>query len=638
MATTWKINDVTFAARQLGNLRRTRVNLACDVVTFDAPASAFDDDAIFEYGDDVIIKKDSTRWFLGRVNNIPRLGDPSDERISYEVVGPWWWLENIVFQQSWKRFNTETETVEYAYKSRVILCQNASGDRINSGQQIAEAIDWAITRGAPISKGTIDPDIEIPWSEEVDISCADVIVKMLRWSPDCVCWFDYTGETPIFYCRKKSNLTAVQMAVDDGSPRQRISITPRYDLQVPGITLRYEQDTEHGDVFYETITEETAGDTGEPNSLVSTIELGGSTVTLLCERLETEDLPSDMNSETFWNSHIPWLNTVYDLSIHDAAYFFDKDNYPRILTAGRVHYWLQEYEDIDTSEEVITARADYTVKDGSGNPVDQVVNDEISVRLVVTNAETKWYRRIGSYENGEPVPSGLAAALYAAWNQLQYDGQISLEESDVGGALFVGCKLNCTGGPVDWESMEALVQQVTENVDTGLTTITIGPSRRIGIGELRDILFGFRSRRVPKRHSIRLEAKSRDAEGAVPVSGPHPEDVAQHREGEHRRLVVQNDGATKKIDSNPDDVTDASAHIKARKVHIYNGSDNFHTRWVMCSGAIDTGYGVSQITVVTDWRYDSSSHKIQVKTRDVRVLDAGAESGWTDKATAAECD
>ncbi|MBN1943483.1 MAG: hypothetical protein JW849_09355, partial [Phycisphaerae bacterium] len=42
------------------------------------------------------------------------------------------------------------------------------------------------------------------------------------------------------------------------------------------------------------------------------------------------------------------------------------------------------------------------------------------------------------------------------------------------------------------------------------------------------------------------------------------------------------------------------------------------------------------ITVVTDVRYDSSAHKLQKKTRNIRVVDAGTESGWTDFATAVE--
>jgi hypothetical protein len=42
----------------------------------------------------------------------------------------------------------------------------------------------------------------------------------------------------------------------------------------------------------------------------------------------------------------------------------------------------------------------------------------------------------------------------------------------------------------------------------------------------------------------------------------------------------------------------------------------------------------TEVTVITDIQYDTSSHKIQVKTRTVRVVSTGSESSWTDKISA----
>ena len=45
----------------------------------------------------------------------------------------------------------------------------------------------------------------------------------------------------------------------------------------------------------------------------------------------------------------------------------------------------------------------------------------------------------------------------------------------------------------------------------------------------------------------------------------------------------------------------------------------------------------TQITVVTDWQYDTSTHKFQKKTRTVYGLSPGSESSWTD-VTGAQAD
>lgn len=45
-----------------------------------------------------------------------------------------------------------------------------------------------------------------------------------------------------------------------------------------------------------------------------------------------------------------------------------------------------------------------------------------------------------------------------------------------------------------------------------------------------------------------------------------------------------------------------------------------------------------EVTVMTDFRWDTSSHKFQKKTRTLLVADDGTESGWTDVQDATECD
>ena len=57
--------------------------------------------------------------------------------------------------------------------------------------------------------------------------------------------------------------------------------------------------------------------------------------------------------------------------------------------------------------------------------------------MIGTNAETQTYSRLTSATEAEPVPAGLAQAIYAAASVLQYDGAVELTEQEctgVGGA------------------------------------------------------------------------------------------------------------------------------------------------------------------------------------------------------------
>ena len=70
-----------------------------------------------------------------------------------------------------------------------------------------------------------------------------------------------------------------------------------------------------------------------------------------------------------------------------------------------------------------------------------------------TNAETQTYSRLTSETAAEPVPEGLAQALYAAVSVLQYDGVLELTEQECSGLGAPGLLLNLSGGRAEWATM-----------------------------------------------------------------------------------------------------------------------------------------------------------------------------------------
>lgn len=81
----------------------------------------------------------------------------------------------------------------------------------------------------------------------------------------------------------------------------------------------------------------------------------------------------------------------------------------------------------------------------------------------------------------EVAPVGLAASYFASLQTLFWDGQVTTKEQECSGTLRPGKLLNLTSGNSAWASMNAQIQQVTENLFTGETTAILGLPGHLGI-------------------------------------------------------------------------------------------------------------------------------------------------------------
>ena len=167
---------VTVATRKLVNLGADIVNIEFDGLA----VSPFGENAIVDYQgnliidsglrslfesrilyrDTIVIYRNNVRWFTGTVTKTPKYGDARNEGVAYEISGPWWYLENIVFQQAWAEVDTGVNdgsllAGDPLYRSRVLLGMAEDGQTlITSGAQIQAIIDYAI--GAASSPGRGD--------------------------------------------------------------------------------------------------------------------------------------------------------------------------------------------------------------------------------------------------------------------------------------------------------------------------------------------------------------------------------------------------------------------------------------------------------------------------------------------------
>jgi len=508
MSVEWKINDQAFSDRGLSSPRRQLVSQAPDRFSFAAPTDA-DADAAFAFNEAISVIRNDTTVFVGRIKTIPRYGGPQTETINYEAHGPWERLESITYRQSWRLYDVGAAELQNKLKSRVILCQNAGGDAITTGAQIGDVIDYMVALYGtppfqygtpPLQKGTIAPTVTLPFDEQVTISCAEVIIKMLRWSPECVAWFDYSTDPPTLNVTARSAMPAAAYAFGSDT-LESWQISPRYELQVPGVRVEFEIRHEADDQSYEAIEVQEAGDTSDPECFSTVMELAGTRISRMSQDIVTEEWPAPLTDKTWWKKQCPWIAKKYkdaDITITDGKRVIEDSDpeetgtLPRILKEGNIQEWMSES---DAYEEV-TAKMSVKVRDllGYDELVKEIEEMPISKKVTSTDARTRTYRHLASGEAAEEVPAGLAAAIYASWNALQYSGQVTLSEEECTCAVRPGMVVNITGGRSEWETMRAVIQQVSEDLTSGRTTVTFGAARHLGPDEIRTLMKTSRGR------------------------------------------------------------------------------------------------------------------------------------------------
>ena len=150
------------------------------------------------------------------------------------------------------------------------------------------------------------------------------------------------------------------------------------------------------------------------------------------------------------------------------------------LTDGELTDWMP----YQSQRITVACKVNITHRNGS-----VTLNHPLIYKFKATNAVTGTYTDVQTAAQPEPTPVGLAEKLFEAVSVLQFEGELTLQEEDVSGKLGIGTLFNLSGGALaEWATMNAQVQRVVENIDTGETTISFGPNKHLGAGELVDLL------------------------------------------------------------------------------------------------------------------------------------------------------
>lgn len=513
------------------NGRLHRENLGADTLTFTKDLTKFDTAPDISYGQLVLLRdRQGVTRFVGTRVIVPGTANGSEEYQQYQFVGPWYWLERVVYRQTWQQLLVNGQLVP---RTTSHLLLNGTDYR-TVGQQITHVANFAISQGAPFQMGTIDIPI-VPFITEItDQNCAQVIADQLRFAPDAVAWFDYSNITPKLHVRRAANLEQVSLTLGPGQLNtisdDGLTITSRPDNQVSSVSLRYERtDTLDGKEYLQ-LGEDIypPGSTGSGlNAVHSTITLAGYNRTtvkasILCETINTASLD-------WWKRVIPRLQDqrIKSLSVTNVQRVLQgsrtdanpsgttSSQFPRMLVEGQLADWMADATDqaLDWEQEEISAEFtfDLDVDPTSGVKLEKLTKLRIPVQLVSTTAPAgeSNYSAVDSEEEGEQAPAGLAQYLYESMSRLEYEGSVMITQNELTAFIGPGNRLNILGTQeAGHATMKARVQVVDEYIDQGQTVVNFGATPVLSLGTILEFMRATRHRRRWTRSEVQVNGES----------------------------------------------------------------------------------------------------------------------------------
>jgi hypothetical protein len=570
-----------------GQLVRERKHTTTDTVTFKLDGTLIDTNPLpfpCLLGQQVAntipwltITRNGVRWFSGIVTKPKGNATGAAESIDYEISGPWLFLEKTPFQQQWVTTDiaggalvTLTTT-----RSSILSGQSLDGTKMNSGQVLKEVLLYAQyayqmlpfptavgvdhlpaapPANGPFLIGTIAPTITVPYKQLRDRSCADIIREVLKYCPDCVAWFDYsTTPWPTLHIDTRSNLAA--NLGPGGSARtikafpnfesdsygvSGFSPTPRRDVQVPVVVLKFEQKNSIDGATYDACVVQSyppapAGvDQGawesQPFAWVQTIDLVGGHTTQQSADIKSilrPITPGDEIASTWCISKLPWLTDgtqgtfdIANISVGLVQTTIDANdplndpddnpnnislpNCPQLvfeLLTSAFPDWLQDDpNNLDAAKVSVYFTLKYTGADAKTKAIFWKNLSDLTTPLTdgtgviegwfnfrATNAATNTYSELTSWAASEPIPPGMAQALYESLSQPHYAGTMTVIEEECSDLLPMGCIFNTVDGNPDWQTMNALVISVREGIDLGETSVEFGPPLFLDAEEMEEL-------------------------------------------------------------------------------------------------------------------------------------------------------
>lgn len=439
----------------------------------------------------------------------------------------------------------------------------------------ADVISYASAIGVNITAGNIAAGIPWYSSEYKDRTCAEIIMEMMRLMPDHICYIDSRQAVPTFNLVQRASLPVQSYNVSAGTVLHSHSDEAMEAECVNAVIIRYEKPITVDSENYTEIVIDAApanADGTAENTLVESVPLQGATFQSEYASVTTRTIPKESASEDtkkeWLIQQIPELNglakkhgmqNVRDiLHVADAdvpgenvvAYnrkiiddgearpepmnpdlpqplrTEDVDDYPREIIEGSLPDWagkrfrkVHVEATIAIDEAVYEAIQSEDIKKSLGeifNLKKTFAGKDYLTALyqgdvMGTNARTKNYRRLVTWNLGEEPPEGIAAALLAELSPVRHKGEVTLFGFEPDIRPRPACTLSLSGGHSGWSSMRELIQEASYDVQAGTTSLTYGPPEQLGATDMVERLRA--ARRNTYSHGMRSSEKAKNGTG-----------------------------------------------------------------------------------------------------------------------------
>ena len=499
-------------------------------------------------GDAVKAVYNGTTVFRGTVaTRVERQGRGTDRVEDVTVEGPWGMMARLVFRQEWAVRNPSGGTTTMS-SSGLALNVAANGQPQTVAAQVYDIARYAASKcGFTVAGADIVAGNQVLPPEEVrDIACADAIRRELRYFPQTVCRFDYSGSAPAFHAATPpaqptpaAYLATVPMTARSftrtAHPVVGVDIaTEAFDLQADGRQLR-------------SFTHDTAGVTDSVDTLhvFMPLEKGygsSSWEKLKVKTISTDDPAGYYTSITWWIKNHPALAgmTYQAGNTNGISAFGPITPAPADLPDGCVRMTdttVGDLERFGLKAQVVRLSCPVTIT--TPEKEERLV---LTLDYVFTNAHTHTYTRQTSSESAadETLPAGLAQAILD-----QRGGEVMGEEVTLrlGDAFPVlGDADVVDGQPLYLQSYEVDCYELTALLRFGRPDF-LSPS------DMRDLLLGFRQRAFMSTTAERDSAEP-DDDDADDVGGVQPITSSSTTVSSIAKATIKKDGCgTIKLDA-----------------------------------------------------------------------------------------
>lgn len=386
------------------------------------------------------------------------------------------------------------------------------------------------------------------WRDEVrNITIAEALRRQLRYLPGVSVFFDHsTGTDAVLpkptlkmVMREDAPSATLQIAAGTGNS-EGFKVERVWGQEVPCVVIQYEKTNTVNGKPYSYIVEDkypASASSFEAFSLIQNIDLAGAARTTITQRLATRPFtaasgtPTDASRIAWWARHCPGYNdgaaTGFGIVSVDNVALLQRSPsgtwvpasgayltpYANEITDGVWSSWMKystdgiNYVESDCYEIGVSGAVKYKRKMPSGALVGEAQTAYLQGSVLVTQLSPgqagQDYTTVSSNTPDEATPSGMAEWLYNQLKGPAYMGTVSFVQDEVdnfGGVLGMGKRLNLdvlnddgtqnTGSDEYdmWRTMQATIQKIVHQLETGKTIVSFGPPKHLGATDIIELL------------------------------------------------------------------------------------------------------------------------------------------------------